>query len=424
MAACAPHSCRRRGGAPAPGGRRRAAAGPDPDRGADGRPGRARPGPGRPAVPGQRRQGLPRRAPAGHARPLQRRPSSAAFLANGTTVPHCCDQLGDVPRPDVRHAGRSRGREPSYFKDSSFGVPDGRGGADLLPARGRHDRARPRVRRPARVRAQPRRRDVRARLRGRRGPAVLHGRAAPRRPRASCRASRAAPTPAMDAEQWEVAPYTEADLSRQATPAGRTSSARTGASSSATSRTTSPASTPYIAEAKLNPTMLPGRVRRDQPAAGTGPVEAGGPDRHRLAGGRHLRQGRRRGAGLDAGGRRAPAALRPQARAEGVPQLPLGRGPRGAGDGHDGKRFPYQKTPQAPARASRGRTAGRCSRTRSRSRAPAGRRAAPRERARPLAREPADLGLQRGAGLGAALGRPGIRCSWPARRSATSTRRS
>ena len=64
-----------------------------------------------------------------------------------------------------------------------------------------------------------------ARLRGRRGPPVLHGRAAPRRPRRAVELRRRRRTQAMDAEQWQVAPYTEADLSARSTSC-RSSSAR------------------------------------------------------------------------------------------------------------------------------------------------------------------------------------------------------
>ncbi len=49
----------------------------------------------------------------------------AAFLATGATVPHCCDQLGMYR--DLMYATPRLTAEqlPNYFKDSSFGVPDG-----------------------------------------------------------------------------------------------------------------------------------------------------------------------------------------------------------------------------------------------------------------------------------------------------------
>ena len=73
-------------------------------------------------------------------------------------------------------------------------MPAGRGRAQLLARARRDDPARQGVRRAARLRQHPRRNHVRHRLRGRRGPPVLHGRAAQRRPRASCRLSPAAPS--------------------------------------------------------------------------------------------------------------------------------------------------------------------------------------------------------------------------------------
>ena len=70
---------------------------------------------------------------------------------------------------------------PDYFKDATFGVPAGRR-REHRDARARgDDRARQAVRRAPHLRRHPRRADVRDRLCHRRGPAVLHRRAAPRR---------------------------------------------------------------------------------------------------------------------------------------------------------------------------------------------------------------------------------------------------
>ena len=98
----------------------------------------------RPALPGQRRQAASatscRRAPAG----ATTRRELAAFLATGATVPALLRPARHVPRPRVRDAGaEGRATSRKYFKDSSFGVARGRRRADLLPARRRHDRARP-----------------------------------------------------------------------------------------------------------------------------------------------------------------------------------------------------------------------------------------------------------------------------------------
>src|SRR5213075_2114169 len=49
----------------------------------------------------------------------------AAFLATGATVPHCCDQLGMYRDLMYATPGLSASDIGKYFKDSSFGVPDG-----------------------------------------------------------------------------------------------------------------------------------------------------------------------------------------------------------------------------------------------------------------------------------------------------------
>src|SRR5215470_1333444 len=49
----------------------------------------------------------------------------AGFLANGTTVPHCCDQLGMYRDLVYATPGLTAAQIPDYFKDSSFGVAPG-----------------------------------------------------------------------------------------------------------------------------------------------------------------------------------------------------------------------------------------------------------------------------------------------------------
>src|SRR5215218_4042236 len=49
----------------------------------------------------------------------------AAFLATGATVPHCCDQLGMYRDLMYATPGLQASQLPDFFKDSSFGVPDG-----------------------------------------------------------------------------------------------------------------------------------------------------------------------------------------------------------------------------------------------------------------------------------------------------------
>src|SRR4051812_38532940 len=49
----------------------------------------------------------------------------AAFLATGATVPHCCEQLAMYRDLMYATPGLKAEDIPKYFKDSSFGVPDG-----------------------------------------------------------------------------------------------------------------------------------------------------------------------------------------------------------------------------------------------------------------------------------------------------------
>ena len=102
-----------------------------------------------------------------------------------------------------------------FFKDATFGVPSGDVGEHREPGAGRDDRPRQAVRRAAHLRRHAAGADVRDRLRDRRGPAVLHRRAAPRRRRATSRRSRAAPTSSMDESVWASEPYTQQDLVNQ-----------------------------------------------------------------------------------------------------------------------------------------------------------------------------------------------------------------
>jgi Penicillin amidase len=57
----------------------------------------------------------------------------AAFLAAGRTVPHCCDQLGMYRDLVYATPGLTAAQIPSYFKDSSFGVPPGQAERSYSP---------------------------------------------------------------------------------------------------------------------------------------------------------------------------------------------------------------------------------------------------------------------------------------------------
>ncbi len=110
-------------------------------------------------------------------------PELGAFAATGARPPHSDDQLkmyGDLvyATPGIQAASARRLLQGRQLRRQAR-----RRGALLLAAVGRDDRARQGLRRPAHLRDDPRRHDVRRGLRGRRGPALLHGRAAQPRPR-------------------------------------------------------------------------------------------------------------------------------------------------------------------------------------------------------------------------------------------------
>ena len=327
-----------------------------------------------------------------------------AFLATGRTVPHCCDQLPMYATCCTPRRACGAQDIPKYFKDSSFGVPAGEAERTYSPALGRDDRARQGVRRPARLRTHARGRDVRARLRRRRGPAVLHGRAAPRRPRRAGELRRRRATRRWTREQWAVAPYTEADLQRQARDLPAELGAAGRADQARRRPTTSPASTSTSPRRSSTRRRCRASTRRSASRRGPTPfTEADLIATASLVGGIFGKGGGAGAGGLPARGR-AREALRPQARrpraaATSAPPTTPRRRSRCSS-----KRFPYEVPPRHVARGSVARpdrgslrytnpVAGRGGRELPLSRL-AGRR---------TAALPAD-GLQRAARLGAQVG--------------------
>ena len=256
----------------------------------------------------------------------------AAFLSTGATVPHCCDQLGMYRDLMYATPGLTAAQLPELLQGLELRRARRAGRADLLPARGRHDRPRPRLRRAAHLRRA-------------RATARCSARATPR-PRTGCSswtscatraagsspASRAARTPRWTPSSGRSPPTPRPTSSarRRSCP---TSSATTASRSSATSTNYIAGINAYIAETQARPVQAARRVRRDRAPRGPAAVEGGRPDRDRVAGRRHLRQGRRRGARLVAGRRRAAEALRQAQGPARVPRLPLRRGPGVADDG-------------------------------------------------------------------------------------------
>ena len=311
-------------------------------------------GPAPGAYQAERRQGLPRRPAARHPRALQRASSSPRSWPRARPSPHCCDQLGMYRDLVYATPGLTAAQTPQLLQGLELRRQARRRRAHLLAALGRHDRARQGLRRPARLRPQPRRRDVRARLRRRRGPAVLHGRAAPRRPRAAL----------------ELRRRLERGDGRRAVGGRPVHGGRPHAPGRTRSRSCSARQGEILKRDVENYIAGINRVHRrgasstrrscrastPRPAIRTGPdaVEARGPDRHRVAGRRHLRQAAAatswRGrevaerASTSASAASAARACSSDFRAaedKAAPVTVLGK-----------KRFPYQVRPPKPRRGS------------------------------------------------------------------------
>src|SRR5919198_6142851 len=139
----------------------------------------------------------------------------AAFLATGATVPHCCDQLGMYRDLVYATPGLTAAQIGNYFKDSSFGVPDGQAERTYSP---RSDVTIVRDRAFGVPHIYGTTRDGAMFGLGYAGAeerlffmdVLRHA------GRAELAGFAGGSNAEMDREQWEVAPYTEADLTRQA----------------------------------------------------------------------------------------------------------------------------------------------------------------------------------------------------------------
>ena len=180
----------------------------------------------------------------------------AAFLATGRTVPHCCEQLGMYSDLLYATPGLKAGDVPKYFKDSSFGVRAGdverryspRGDVTIVRDKGFGV---PHV--------YGRNRD--GAMFGL-GYAAAEDRlffmdALRNAGRGQLSSFAGGANASQDAEQWEVAPYTEADLERQTKPPpGFPADLAATIASDADNYIAG--INRYITEAKLDPTKLPG----------------------------------------------------------------------------------------------------------------------------------------------------------------------
>jgi acyl-homoserine lactone acylase PvdQ len=180
----------------------------------------------------------------------------AAFLATGATVPHCCDQLGMYRDLMYATPGLQAAQIPDYFKDSSFGVPEGQAERTYSPRQDVtivRDRAFgvPHIYGATRDGAMFGTGYVAAEDRLFFMDVLRHA------GRAELSDFAGGSNAAMDAEQWEVAPYTEADLERQATQLPDF----LGADGKQIQRDVTnyiAGINAYIAETRLDPSKLPG----------------------------------------------------------------------------------------------------------------------------------------------------------------------
>src|ERR1044072_2728097 len=195
----------------------------------------------------------------------------AAFLATGRTAPHCCDQL-DLYR-DLTYAapGLTAAQIPGYFKDSSFGVRPGNVERTYSP---RSDVTIVRDKGFGVPHVYGRTRDGAVFGLGYVGAedrlffmdVLRHA------GRGELSSFAGGSNAAMDAEQWEGAPYTEAVLSRQAEqlpkplgPQGEIVRRDVDNYIAGVNR--------YIAEAKLDPTKMPGEYAAIGHPAGPEPFK-------------------------------------------------------------------------------------------------------------------------------------------------------
>src|SRR3954454_16006329 len=180
----------------------------------------------------------------------------APFLATGATVPHCCDQLGMYRDLMYATPGLKAADVGDYFKDSSFGVPAGQAERTYSP---RDDVTIVRDRAFGVPHVYGRTRD---------GAMFGLGYAAAEdrlffmdvlrhAGRAELSDFAGGSNAEMDAEQWEVAPYTESDLERQATRLPDFLGAD-GKQIQNDVENYIAGINAYIAETRIDPTKLPG----------------------------------------------------------------------------------------------------------------------------------------------------------------------
>jgi acyl-homoserine lactone acylase PvdQ len=187
---------------------------------------------------------------------LYNAPQLAAFIATGATQPHCCEQLGMYGDLVYNTPGLQASQLGKYFKDSSFGVPDGqverryspRPDVTILRDKGFGV---PHVYGKTRDGAMFGLGYAAAEDRLFFMDALRHA------GRGQLSSFAGGANAKQDADQWEVAPYTEADLERQTQPPPGFPPALAATIASDADNYIAGINQ-YINEAKLDPTKMPG----------------------------------------------------------------------------------------------------------------------------------------------------------------------
>ena len=183
-------------------------------------------------------------------------PQLAAFLTTGATVPHCCDQLPMYENLLWATPGLKAQDLSKYYKDSSFGVPAGGAERTYSP------RADVTIVRDKAFGVP----HVYGKTRSGAMFGVGYAAAEDRlffmdvlrhAGRADLSSFAGGSNAGMDAEEWEVAPYTEADLQQQVDNLPKYLGAQ-GSQIVADATNYLAGINEYIDEAKLDPTKMPG----------------------------------------------------------------------------------------------------------------------------------------------------------------------
>ncbi len=249
----------------------------------------------------------------------------ALFQSTGTMPSHFDDQrrmYGDLV---YATPGLSAGQIPNFFKDSSFGVPPGEVERTYSPRPGvtvlRDSFGVPHIYGTTRANMMFGAGYVGAEDRLFFMDALRHA------GRAQLSEFAGGANKAMDAEQWDVAPYTEADLQLQIDLADEVYGAEGILLRDDLSNYVAGINQ-YISEALIDPSKLPGEYPAAREAPGA--LEGNRRDRHRLPGRRDLRQGRRRRGQQRRGLQRRSRPIREGERDQGLEGPPAGERPRGA----------------------------------------------------------------------------------------------